>query len=767
MTLRQLAPPKTYLAAFLAAFSIISSELLLLRILSGIRIGFTLASFFIYAGAILGLGLGNFLWLSTPGERHPRFFRVLPLLPALLLLAVFVIVVFSLILLQFISRSAFFDYIMICMYVLYPFFVCIYVLFGYALAHILNSAARSGSLLRTWACDIGGSAVGGVLPIVLVGIADPLILYFLPVLAALLLVLLIYEEPRGRRAGRLGVGLAVLLAGVVFVSLISPIREFDLLRSAFDREYDRIAERFKDTFRGFFTGDYRMEYIGWSPYRKLNYVRTDGLYGIMYDNLGTTALITEEAPPDDYEREELIYSYPQDLTRVLIIGAGAGPQVRFFAGRADSLIAVELDPLVVKFALSHADEAPYLRAPGVNYLAQEGLSYLRAHPGPYSLILYPLTDSFIASSMQSLVKAENYLYTVEGLRAAVGALDENGLLLIHLAESMNEYGLRAAVGGFPTVAVHAYRNLLGLGIDGRDVMVLTAQREAGRAVFVLHQPGGVNRDRLLELLSNEPQLNVLTDSERFLRTASTSVGTTNDRPFFYIPGRVPPAPVREAATFLLITSLAAILLVVCRAVRSGVFSGLDRAFTGRLVAYAACTGFGFMTVETVLIQRIVPMFGAPYLAGTVVIAAMLLGAGLTSFLLGLRHSPLGSRALKSILAVTVLAVLCLPMLTECLSGSLASLTLAGRIAICCALFLPLGLLLGVPFPSLLERARTKGPTHVVLAYATDVSLAIIGIVVSLVLPIVTGYAVLFYLAAAAYAGILSIVFSFGTAGEAT
>ncbi len=61
MTFRPLAPPKTHLAAFLAAFSIISSELLLLRILSGIRIGFTLASFFIYAAAILGLGLGNFI----------------------------------------------------------------------------------------------------------------------------------------------------------------------------------------------------------------------------------------------------------------------------------------------------------------------------------------------------------------------------------------------------------------------------------------------------------------------------------------------------------------------------------------------------------------------------------------------------------------------------------------------------------------------------------------------------------------------------------
>ncbi len=494
-------------------------------------------------------------------------------------------------------------------------------------------------------------------------------------------------------------------------------------------------------------------------YRKLNYVRTDGLYVVMYANLGTTALLTKDAAHEEEVREEPIYSYSENLRRVLIIGAGAGPQVRFFAGRADSIVAVELDPLVVKFALSHAEEAPYLSVRGVNYLAQEGLSYLKSHPGPYSLTLYPLTDSFIASSMQSLVKAENYLYTVEGLRDAVGALDETGLLLIHLAESMNEYGVRAAVDGFPTVAVHAYRNLMSLGIDPRNVMVLTVAREARRGVFVLYEPPGLDRERLLELLSDEPQLTILTDSERFLRAASKPAGTTNDRPFFYTPGRIPPAPVREAATFLLITPLVAIMLPVRRALHTGAFSGLDRAFSRRLMVYAACTGFGFMTVETVLIQRIVPMFGAPYLAGTVVITPMLIGAGLMSFLLGLRRSLLPVRTMQVLLAVTALTVLSLPWLADVIAESLSSLSLAGRIALCSAAFLPLGLLMGVPFPYLLERARMKGPSHVVLAYATDVSFAILGIVVSLVLPIITGYAMLFYLAAAAYAGILLILFT--------
>ncbi|MBN1425454.1 hypothetical protein JXA88_12950 [Candidatus Fermentibacteria bacterium] len=764
MTLKPLAPPRTHLAAFLTAFSVISSELLLLRILSGIRIGFTLASFFVYASAILGLGLGNFIWLSRPRNTPPRFFNVLPFLPALLFLMILVIVAFSVVFLQFVSRSAFIDYVMICMYLLYPFFTVIYVLFGYALAHILTSAAESGALLRTWASDIAGSALGGALPIVLISVADPLVLYFLPVLGSLLLVLLIVERPRSRGI-KIALPATVVAGALVYVALIPPIREFDLLRSAYTREYRGVVDRVVDTARGFLSGDYRTEYIGWSPYRKLNYAKTDSLYVVLYDNLGTTALIIDQQSLDCQTRDNPVYGYPEDLSRVLIIGAGAGPQVRLFAGRADSVIAVELDPEVVRFARSFRREAPYLAAPGVNYLSWEGLSYLKSHPGPYSLILYPFADSFIASALQSLVKAENYLYSVEGLEVAVTSLSRHGVLIIALAESMNEYGRQAAIGEYPTVAVHVYRNLLELGVDPRDVMVVTTRQEAGRGVFALYQRGGVDRARLHNLMSEGPSTAVLTDSDAFLRTASGAETTTNDRPFFYIAGRTPPRPVREAAAFLLVTSLAAVFFVVRRARQRGAFSGLDSAFARRQVAYAACTGFGFMTVVTVLIQRIVPVFGAPYLAGTVVITAVLIGAGLTSYMLSLRTTLLSAVAVKALLGLTVATILCLPALTESMTGSLASLTLAGRIALCAGIFLPLGIVLGVPFPYLLERARAKGAAHVVLAYATDVSFSILGIVVSLVVPIITGYALMFYLAAAAYAGILVIVFSFGRRGE--
>jgi len=73
-----------------------------------------------------------------------------------------------------------------------------------------------------------------------------------------------------------------------------------------------------------------------------------------------------------------------------------------------------------------------------------------------------------------------------------------------------------------------------------------------------------------------------------------------------------------------------------------------------------------------------------------------------------------------------------------------------RILVTFFLFLPVGLLLGGFFPKLLQVASSRGEAHVILAYGTDVTFSIVGIVVSLIVPIMFGYRVMFYLVGLAY-----------------
>lgn len=738
----------THLAIFLASFSIIFSELVLVKILSGIRIGFSLASFFVYAGAILGLGLGNFIYLSSGkggkrDQRVPWLHRLAKHLPTYLVLLLLFVIAISLILLQFLAVGRFFELIMASMYIIYPAIVLVYCMFGYLIARILGTAARSGRTVLTWAFDIVGSAVGGILPVLLMWLTDPLVLYFVPVVATVALVLVVYRIGRARAFAMMGIPL--LVAAAVYVALIPSVRSYDLLRSAFPREYDSMVSRTIDNVRGFLTGKYDMEYIGWSPYRKLNYFESDSAYMVTYDNITTTALMKREEPfrPAD------LFRYPDSSGSTLIIGAGCGGQIPFLNDLSDSITAVELDPMVVGFCRSMVGPDHFLNSPKVTYLAQEGLAYLKSHPGPYSYILFPLTDTFITSAAQSLVKAENYLYTTEGLETAISSLSEDGCLVIALASAMNQYGSDVLNESYPTVAVHLFRNLQELGAPRENFAIAAAEEYMRGGVFLVYDNAGLNRRRFDSLLATSYYVDrVLTDDEDFVRFASAAETTTNNRPFFYIAGKTPPPFLTITALFLALSAIVPISMLFARARRKGALQNIDKRFITTEMLYAVSTGFGFMGIGTLLIQKIIPIFGAPYLAGTVVISALLTGAGAISFVLGTKG--IGWKGMTCLSVAALLVILAASFFDSDSFSALPQMALLPRVLVAFGLFLPVGLVLGAFFPKLLQSASKRSEAHVILAYGTDITFSIIGIVVSLVVPVMLGYRFMFLLVGLAY-----------------
>ena len=732
----------THLAIFLVSFAVIFSEFVLVKILSGIRIGFSLASFFVYAGAILGLGLGNFLWLSRKG-RVPWLEKYSVHAPSFLIFLLLFIVILSLLLLQFLAFGRFFELIMASMYIIYPAIVFVYCLFGYLIAGILAKASRSNRTVLTWAFDVFGSAAGGILPVVLLAVLDPPMQFFIPVIAALAVVLTVYEF-RTRKEIVKVVAPLVLLA-VLYSAVIPGLRSYDLLRSAYPREYSSITERTIDNFRGFFTGGYRMDYIGWSPYRKLNYIEQDSLFSVTYDNIATTALMKWNEP----FRPASLFTYPENCSNSLIIGAGCGGQIPLLRPFSDTVTAVELDPMVVGFAKSTAGPDHFLHAPDVNYLSSEGLSFLKSNPGPYSYILFPLTDTFITSAAQSLVKAENYLYTKEGIETSISSLTDDGVLIIALASAMNQYGSDTMNRSFPTVAVHLYRNLLDIGVPTENFAIASATEYMRGGVFLVYDNSGLDRDRFDSLMEGAEYADqVLTDDPEFIEFASGAEVTSNDRPFFYIAGTQPPPPLMVAALFLALSAIIPITFLFVKARKKGALKGVNKTFLKTEMLYAVATGFGFMGMGTLLIQRIIPVFGVPYLAGTVILSSLLTGGGIISYLLGTRNISWKGMGILSIIAVAV--VLASSLFSADTFSGLASLTVVPRILVTFFLFLPVGLLLGGFFPKLLQVASSRGEAHVILAYGTDVTFSIVGIVVSLIVPIMFGYRVMFYLVGLAY-----------------
>lgn len=732
----------THLAIFLVSFAVIFSEFVLVKILSGIRIGFSLASFFVYAGAILGLGLGNFLWLARKGK-VPWLEKYSIHAPAFLVGLLLFIVVLSLVLLQFLAFGRFFELIMASMYIIYPAIVFVYCLFGYLIAGILATASRSNRTVLTWAFDVFGSAVGGILPVLLLSILDPPVQFFIPVIAALAVILTVFKFKSRREA--VGILVPLVILSVLYSAVIPGLRSYDLLRSAFPRDYSSITERTIDNFRGFFTGGYRMEYIGWSPYRKLNFFEQDSLYSVTYDNIATTALMKEEEP----FRPATMFTYPENCENSLIIGAGCGGQIPLLRPFSETVTAVELDPMVVSFARSTAGPDHFIHGSDVNYLSSEGLSFLKSNPGPYSYILFPLTDTFITSAAQSLVKAENYLYTKEGIETSISSLADDGVLIIALASAMNQYGSDTMNRSFPTVAVHLYRNLLEIGVPTENFAIASASEYMHGGVFLVYDNAGLDRDRFDSLLEGAEYADlVLTDDPEFIEFASGAEVTSNDRPFFYIAGTQPPPPVSIAALFLALSAIIPISILFIKARKTGALKGVNKTFLKTEMLYAVATGFGFMGMGALLIQRVIPIFGVPYLAGTVILTSLLTGGGIVSYILGTKDISWKGMGILSIIAVVV--VLASSMVTADTFSGLADLSVVPRILTTFLIFLPVGLLLGGFFPKLLQVASSRGEAHVILAYGTDVTFSIVGIVISLIVPILFGYRVMFFLVALAY-----------------
>lgn len=117
------------------------------------------------------------------------------------------------------------------------------------------------------------------------------------------------------------------------------------------------------------------------------------------------------------------------------------------------------------------------------------------------------------------------------------------------------------------------------------------------------------------------------------------------------------------------------------------------------VLYFLALGIGFMLVEIPLVQKLILPLGYPTLALTIILFSVLLGGGLGAWF-SQRFEGEGLRrwAMVSAIAVAVLTligVLALPLL----GNVMLSMSLPARCALAIVLLLPLGFLLGAPFPS--------------------------------------------------------------------
>lgn len=404
---------------------------------------------------------------------------------------------------------------------------------------------------------------------------------------------------------------------------------------------------------------------------------------------------------------------PDDL---LIIGPGGGKDILYahLAGTRD-ITAVELSPGVVdvlnKFDHFNGDLASL---PNVNLVVDEGRSYLRRSQKTYDMIYLSEVTS-LSAELAGYMLAENYIYTTEAIHDYLQHLSPDGWLVLKLYD---EFTLTRA---FTTVV----QALVETGSSQEEavmhiVVVLDPTRVSQEQPFrepllmIARQPlePGQGNEMLTKILASDfipvfvphaleqGPLGALMRGQTTIEAmiAGFERGdirpTTDNAPFFYEFEFGLPRLLRDLSLGLAGATAIGLIYLAWQQQKLRLKAYWLRVF------YFMGLGIGFMLLEAGVIQRLSLFLGHPTYSLSVVLVGLLvgggIGSGLSQYLWGA-----GKKIRFGMLAALVVTGLAISYAFG------ISLLLArglhwphwGRVLVSWTILLPLGVTLGMPFPS--------------------------------------------------------------------
>jgi hypothetical protein len=442
-----------------------------------------------------------------------------------------------------------------------------------------------------------------------------------------------------------------------------------------------------------------------------------------------------------YDVTNLAYFLP-DRERVLVIGVGAGRDILSAAlfGRKQ-ITGVEINPIFVQLLTREPDFLDFNNVaalPGVQFVLDEGRSWLARSRESFDIIQMSLVDTWAATGAGAFTLSENGLYTVQAWKTFLNRLTPNGVLTV---SRWYDPSVPDETGRLISLAA---ATLMEMGIADPSRHVFLASQGAIATLVLSKSPFSTSDVETLERAAAEYQHNVLmspgrapgsdtlfriiTSADRKSLNSYTSslefdlTPPTDNRPFFFnqLPLSRPFQALAYAKTMLargpqgggvrqgnlvatmtllvlffisLIFVVAAIVVPLRPALKD---VGLAVATRGTL--YFALIGIGFMMVEIGLLQRMTVFLGHPIYSLSVLLFSLILTTGLGSFLS--EKLPLHDRTrITAWASLTGGYLVILPFVLNEFFAAFDDATLIIRIAICVVSIMPAGFLLGFGFPT--------------------------------------------------------------------
>jgi spermidine synthase len=500
-----------------------------------------------------------------------------------------------------------------------------------------------------------------------------------------------------------------------------------------------------------------------------------------------------------------LMSAPPALANVLrphgdyaIIGPGGGVDVlRAVANGSPSVTGIEINPIIANSIMRgrYADYSYHLyQRPGVDIHVTDGRSFVRNAKQNFDVVQMTLVDTWASTAAGAFALSENSLYTVDAFREYFEHLKPEGMIAVTrwefqqprealrvvsvATEALHQMGVADPAKHFIIVSDGE------LDEDGIPVVVLakkspfTADEEAKvqahleehEDLAALYTPSTRKQNAFSALIARN-------DPRAFARDYPYNVAPVDDNaPFFFftlktdqilhdgglqkgIDWKVNLGVVVLGGVFVISALAVMAFLILPMALRGG------RAQRSLPLLYFVAVGLGYILVEISCIQRFVLFLGHPTYALTVVIFLLLLASGAGSLL---SRSWLSNIARGWIpLAVLIAAISLTTWVLPGLLSALIGLPFAMKLGVCAIVLGPLGLAMGMPFPTGLRAITNRSELEVPVAefgelstnadngvewaWAMNAASSVLGSVLAMVIAIRFGLNITLASGAAAYA----------------
>ena len=335
----------------------------------------------------------------------------------------------------------------------------------------------------------------------------------------------------------------------------------------------------------------------WSPYYLVQHQRdAHGLRVFVNSSFHQYALDFSASDPESERIQDMLLAKwgrlydlyqehhgGQPPRKVLILGAGTGNDVNVALSRgAEEVVAVEIDPVILGLGQRENPSRPYA-SPKVRAVVDDARHFLRASEERFDLIVFATIDSQVLLSGAANLRLENYVHTVESLRAARERLTPEGM-------------------------VGVYYSVLRPWLRGRVYSTVEAVFGAHMRIETFDTPFLFNT-----LIVGAPAHPALKDNRFDLARYAGQRPSSDDWPFLYLE-RPTIAPL-----YLQLAAIVGLLI-------GGAFVVLRRRHGSGAGSYASFffLGLGFTLLESSAIVRLSLLFGSTWTVNAVVFASVLL-----------------------------------------------------------------------------------------------------------------------------------------------